>query len=343
MTFPAEQLRELVHALGSIGAEHVWLAGKSVAEPRIGSLRAEFVGGPELNLMVPYGSLSSAASRLSGQVSIEKVGGNLVCKAGRTKITMPTVVSEPPMTYEVPDGIELPLSKFRELVRFVVAGCADNEPVGWQGCVRLNVLNGEMIAIGACNEINANRVFRYSIPCPLALPEILLPAGLIKAASVLKGESVKIANSERKIVLTSGAVVLYSNKIATEFPKIDYILNAPSDFETELDAAEFREAVKNVSGPLTGENPNFTLGFKNEVLTVSGRGGQDEADVELAYEQTVPDAFDATPEKNFSLSYKPLSDFLTAAEGKLKLASLNSGPLRLTLGRKILMLSPKRS
>jgi DNA polymerase III sliding clamp (beta) subunit (PCNA family) len=339
LIFPAEQLRELVHALGSIGAEHVWLAGKSVSETQ--NLRAEFAGGPPLEISVSYSSLSAAASRLSGQVKAEIAGGNLILKAGRTKQSIGIRKAEPPVFEPVPEGTEIPLAKFKELVRFAAQGCADREGVGWQGCVRLNVLNGEMTAVGGDN--SDGRLFLNSIPCPLSLPEILLPAGLIKAASALKGESVKIANSERKIVLTSGAVVLYSNKIAAEFPKLDAVLSAPAEFETEIDASEFREAVKNVSGPLAGENPSFTLGFKNEVLTVSGRGGQDEADVELSYEQTVPDAFDATPEKNFSLSCKPLSDFLTAAEGKLKLASLNSGPLRLTLGRKILMLSPKRS
>lgn len=318
--------------MGLAGPDKIWLGGPVVGQSNL--LKVAAVSEPIAEAWVSYTSFHAAIARCVGQMRIEADGGRLVIRSGRSKFTMPMSTDASPSVESVNAIIDLPRTRVLELLQFAVRG-ADAGALDWRANVQLTRHGGDLRAVAS----DGARLFLIASPCPLEIPELLVPASVVKLLGSLKGEVLTVGRAGNQLTFSDEATTVYASKPAAQFPNIDSVLPKAFDLKVELDAKEFLSAVESVTHVATADpdqyKSDFTLAFADEVLTVKGTHEVESAEVELPYSQLVPDAFDEQPNASVRLNPRGLADFLGQVAGTVEMAlAPNKGPVMLSCGNK---------
>lgn len=337
MQIAATEFKSLIKRLASASSEMTVISdGGLVASGSDLTICAASVAFAGLGLFqVNARKLSSVVSRLSGQISVQKMDSVLVIKSAKATVEMETAVAKP-RVFTAPETLHIiPLPAVRDLLKYVSMAADSNKAAFMGGVVQFetvvkvgfdepDTVTG-IEAMGTDGKRCAYSDMEFEGTTPFKY-HMTLPA--VAAIQSLDGDAVQIGETDSFYYLKSNQITIYANKLSKGFTNYKSFLPKDFKFQATVDAAEFKQVLYTVE-PMIQDVEQFGvvvhfLDGKLSVRTV-GKGGN--AQDEMGY---LADPLADVSEFQTKLNHKILSDYFSVVSGEV---TFNANPPVLSKGK----------
>lgn len=201
--------------------------------------------------------MSSATSKLSGEVTITPSDRGITLASKRTSFTIEAAPGKVPVAIVPPTPVSLPFASVLGLLKFAAASAETNRASPFGGIVQLKSYAGfeddgdvEYEAAGVaggghCLAVAKGTGFTVSIP------KLHIPLAAVRALQDLDAETFELSETESLLIFRVNEgdthIAIHASKLAKQFPEYGSFIPKQFKFIASIEPAEMKEALNSVA------------------------------------------------------------------------------------------------
>lgn len=290
--------------------------------------------------------LAQVINRMSGQIEISQTEKKLTLKSAKAVVDLEI---QPVKSVPLPDpakhSLTLDLPAFKKALATAAASASPAKSAAFGGVVLL-----QNLPLGIEEDLSSRYRVTGTDSIVLTVATVKEPVGLqfrsllnltaTQIVQIMDGDKIEIGDTDKYLILKSGATTVYASKPVQKYPDFDKLLALPAPTKFSLKPEEWVSALRTVE-PLIDETGAVGLHFLDGVVQFSSVGVGSTASDEAGYEQIEPDSVFDPKEVRLKLVAKYLSGFLSKA-GPDATFGVTENSIRLESGNVVVLTMPVR-